>query len=440
MPAKSGGTVWQLAHYGKACDADNGEVYLSSSAKVANLAACQASCVSASTPCRTVTFYPDGFCSHFVTHCFVTKVSEGAVSYTIPDASTAALIDQEISNEECTLSTQGYLTNSPGYVTHIDYCVETCAQSTECNSVTLYSDGFCSHFTGACDARTAHSGAVSVKLKANTRYPYYNLVAYDRECNPRDEAYLPATSDYVLTLRRCLETCSAASACQSVTFYHDKFCSHFSSSCLNLETVRFWTPHPGPRPPMMAASYSKHTTTTTTTSTTGGFGLDVGSGPTKLAFMIDRSGSMGSDKTGTSITRFNYVVAEVFKILEGLPAGSEFSFQAFDSALFAFDNADFVENTPVNRGRLQTWFNNHGPRSTTGMLAGIQALLTKKGEADKLYLLADGDANQKTEIINAAATGGVPINTIGVDLTPGTAAYNLLVSISDASGGTKTFV
>merc|ERR1711981_1084314 len=113
---------------------------------------------------------------------------------------------------------------------------------------------------------------------------------------------------------------------------------------------------------------------------------------------------MGSDKkTDSSITRFTYVVREVFKLLEGMPETNKWSFQAFDSALFKFENADLVDNTPANRGKLQTWFNNHGPRSTTGMLAGIQALLTKKNDAEVLYLLADGDAGQKTEIINAAA-------------------------------------
>jgi hypothetical protein len=438
--AKTDSTAWQLVSYGKKCDADNGEIYLASSGKQANLAACVDSCAKTTKPCRSVTYFKSsGFCSHFVTHCVKTLHSMGAVSYTIPDGYVAGEVESQNSNQQCNLASEGYLTNSPGIVSHLDFCVDLCAQSSECNSVTLYPDGFCSHFTGKCTQRSSYSGAVAITVKANTRYPFYSLVAYDKECHLGKEEYMPGSSKYVSTLRKCLESCDAVALCKSVTFYHDKFCSHFSSPCNNLDTVKYFTPHPGQAPPMVAASYLKRTTTTTTAAVTGAF--SVVANAKKYAFMFDRSGSMNTKKTGSSpqITRFVSVVQQCMALLSSLDASTSFSVQSFDNSIYKYESANFIPNTASNRAGLQTWFNNHGPSGGTGLLGGIKALRTKESEADVLYLLLDGAASQEAEIRAQADAATKAINVIGVDLNVGSSPYNLLTYIADKSGGTKKF-
>ena len=68
---------------GKECDVSQGEQYVGgSSGKVSDYAACKKSCMDAAA-CQSVTFYRDGWCSHFSTACENTKVVNNANALTL---------------------------------------------------------------------------------------------------------------------------------------------------------------------------------------------------------------------------------------------------------------------------------------------------------------------------------------------------------------------
>ena len=215
-----------LLHKDKQCDTSAGEVYLPSSRKTSDLAACLSSCTSEKA-CRSVTYYPSGFCSHFVTQCLNTDSAPGANSYTLASDPTSSIVGTKYLGEKC--SEGETREGAPGYVFHMNFCLETCAQSKECNSITYAPSGFCHHFTSDCSKRTSMSGALSFQVKKISTSAAYDIADCGSECNHKETKYLPQTSEYVLTLKHCLESCSRIAECESVSFYYDGFCSHFSA-------------------------------------------------------------------------------------------------------------------------------------------------------------------------------------------------------------------
>jgi len=74
------------------------------------------------------------------------------------------------------------------------------------------------------------------------------------------------------------------------------------------------------------------------------------------------------------------------------------------------------------------------------MTTGLNALLTQKGKAKTLYMLADGSTDQSTSSLYAAArSSGQPINVVGVDLKIGDAAYKNLHTIATLTGGSEKY-
>ena len=47
------------------------------------------------------------------------------------------------------------------------------------------------------------------------------------------EVYIPGTSKKVFSLDQCKESCERALGCQSVTFFQNGWCAHFSTPCAN---------------------------------------------------------------------------------------------------------------------------------------------------------------------------------------------------------------
>ena len=72
--------TWAAILKSTACNARAGEKYLSaSSKKVSNEEACKQSC-EAVTACRSITFWSNGWCSHFSTECKERKADSSAIS------------------------------------------------------------------------------------------------------------------------------------------------------------------------------------------------------------------------------------------------------------------------------------------------------------------------------------------------------------------------
>merc|ERR1712032_1447049 len=162
-----------------------------------------------------------------------------------------------------------------------------------------------------------------------------------------------------------------------------------------------------------------------------------------IAFMIDRSGSMGNRKAGSSQTRFHKVTFEVIRMLQSMPDGTLFSLQAFTDAIYKYKNSNFVSNSAAERNALQGWFNSHGPWRGTYMYTGLSALLSKKSIAKTLYFLADGEMSRpqyRNNMYSLASNSGVKIHVVGVDLNPGSGGYNTLTEIARRSGGSKKWI
>ena len=139
----------------------------------------------------------------------------------------------EIENQGCESKSGGYLDNSPGIVPNIGICKDLCQESTQCNSITMWGNDFCSHFSTACPDLFEAQGATTVRLqpqKQNANWVF--LAPYGIQCDfGHGEVYLSSSSGKVGSLSECLDNCEASKDCKSVTFYENNFCSHVSTSC-----------------------------------------------------------------------------------------------------------------------------------------------------------------------------------------------------------------
>merc|ERR1712032_632324 len=57
----------------------------------------------------------------------------------------------------------------------------------------------------------------------------------DKQCNFAKEVYLPNSPGLVPTVEVCTQLCEESSQCKSVTFFGNRWCSHFSTGCSNVE-------------------------------------------------------------------------------------------------------------------------------------------------------------------------------------------------------------
>jgi len=80
---------WALAGDGKECDSGAGEVYLKTSpGNGGTLAQCLTSCGKSASGCKSITFYQNGWCSHFSSACTKTKAVANAVAFSRADSTT----------------------------------------------------------------------------------------------------------------------------------------------------------------------------------------------------------------------------------------------------------------------------------------------------------------------------------------------------------------
>ena len=72
--------TWEEAGSNAECNVGAGEVYRNQSpGKVSDLAACKKSCED-DAGCQSITFFNNGWCSHFSTGCTKTKTANKAIS------------------------------------------------------------------------------------------------------------------------------------------------------------------------------------------------------------------------------------------------------------------------------------------------------------------------------------------------------------------------
>merc|ERR1712032_1311959 len=158
---------------------------------------------------------------------------------------------------------------------------ESCSRIAECESVSFYYDGFCSHFSAEPRAKSKvmekvchkkHSDVDTTPEPATTTTTSKpttttttpkpttttttpkptttttgNTVTIDaKACDASKGGYVNSGSGVKDSLAACSQSCQDSSQCKSVTFYSSsKWCSHFSTTCEHLvddngaTTIRF---------------------------------------------------------------------------------------------------------------------------------------------------------------------------------------------------------
>merc|ERR1719472_429716 len=222
---------WALAGDGKECDSGAGEVYLKTSpGNGGTLAQCLASCGKSASGCKSITFYQNGWCSHFSSACTKTKAVANAVAFSRADSTTGATITSTssqsvttkpvttLTDQACDTSASGYLQSSSGFVDSLAACAKSCQASSQCMSITLYASKWCSHFSSKCTRLVGITGATTLRFEAGARAEGWALAGDGKECDSgAGEVYLKTSPGNGGTLAQCLTSCGkSASGCKSI--------------------------------------------------------------------------------------------------------------------------------------------------------------------------------------------------------------------------------
>ena len=82
------------------------------------------------------------------------------------DAIAIRMKDHLNNNEECDVSKgEIRLPKSSGKVSSLAACRKSCEDTSACQSITLFADGQCQHFSTKCENRKSRDGAIAMRLK-----------------------------------------------------------------------------------------------------------------------------------------------------------------------------------------------------------------------------------------------------------------------------------
>ena len=209
-----------------------------SSGKTSDLAACKKSCEDEDL-CMSITYrYDTKFCGHYSTDCHKTK--------SVLNVITIRLKDHLNNNEECDVSKgEIRLPKSSVKVSSLAACRKSCEDNSGCQSITLFADGQCQHFSTKCENRKSHGGAIAMRLKDHD--------ANNKECDTsQGEVYMQESSRVTYSLGACMKSCQGVAACHGITFYGRGWCSHFSTACEKTKASN--DAHARKPPPTVAAA------------------------------------------------------------------------------------------------------------------------------------------------------------------------------------------
>ena len=221
------------------CDIAQGETYLrQSSSKASNLAACRKSCEDEAT-CQSITYYHDGWCSHFSTRCENTKTADNAHAMRLKDFTTTTAKPGSFNGKECDTSRgENWLGQTSGHSSDLAACKKSCMDDAKCQSITYYQDKWCSHFSTRCENTKDVVNAHAVRVKDFKTTPKPDDDYKHEECDvSQGEIYRHKSSGIVDDYAACEKSCMDEVLCQSITFYFHGWCSHFSTQCKNRKTA-----------------------------------------------------------------------------------------------------------------------------------------------------------------------------------------------------------
>ena len=169
------------------------------------------------------------------------------------------------SKAECdTNAGEVYLKQSPGKGLSLDQCKQACEDNADCQSMTYYRTGWCSHYSTLCtktrrngkvvatlrlvatsgsttgsastsvSATTSGSGSTTTANPARTWVQAGTRVACDTRAG---EVYMKQSPGKVANLEQCKQSCEGTAGCQGITFFRTRWCSLFSTTCTTLQKM-----------------------------------------------------------------------------------------------------------------------------------------------------------------------------------------------------------
>ena len=142
---------WTLVAYGKECN--QGGYLSSTSGKQDSVAKCVHACDLA-PKCTSTTFsFDTKFCSHFSATCASTKETS---------TKTASMTKFTRQTQCDTSAGEVYRAQSSRKVSDLGACKKSCEDASECNGITLWKDGWCSHFRTKCAKQKFGPNAIAM--------------------------------------------------------------------------------------------------------------------------------------------------------------------------------------------------------------------------------------------------------------------------------------
>ena len=145
-------------------------------------------------------------------------------------------------NVECDGSAgEAYLKSSPGKVSNIEQCKDSCQSNPKCKSMTFLKSRWCSHFSTSCTKTKWRGKAIALRLVADTTPTSprrWQQVQSNTACDTtKGELFMNSSRKRISSLEECKKLCEAAAGCQSITYYKGGYCGHYSTSCMKVRYV-----------------------------------------------------------------------------------------------------------------------------------------------------------------------------------------------------------
>ncbi len=181
----------------------------------------------------------------------------------------------------------------------------------------------------------------------------------------------------------------------------------------------------------------------------------------RLAFILDRSGSMGWPFSRSETTRMAVAKTELQRVLSTLPKGTLFNVLAFDGKVYSWKKGEAVAgDTTIKKAGRWTEKQESVKRANTNTYGVLERTLLQNPRIDTIYLLSDGipewgDVISREGLLAAVRHWNryrrVTINTFAIthmSLNPGryprTASMNraatFMKELAQAGGGSYRFV
>ena len=148
---------------GHGCDPHSNSYLVNSPGTVESLTVCSELC-QASSQCQSLTFYPDQHCSHFSTPCTSVVAERGATAVRFPSAPPSTVGWALVGYGQACDFDPGEMysiTSSGEEVATLRQCLDSCDQSTTCQSVVYYEPRWCRHLSSSCENTKSVEKAVS---------------------------------------------------------------------------------------------------------------------------------------------------------------------------------------------------------------------------------------------------------------------------------------